>query len=327
MKDFIIDYSFFSLSILLALGVHFYYSLELWKLFETNCVNKEFLTWDPELRFITTLKMMHYLRNGDIFSYLMLVFDAPHWPSLRNVFESLVFFITSPKPEYVIFITYCFYLALPVSILAVLWMEKISPLWVGLFLLIFCLGLSQTESLQLYAFTGMMEVQGAFFFTLVAYIIAKIYTSSNFPENKRLGWMSFIFTTFLFHTKYPYGYLLMLCLILLEVFLFSKSTLQYAKSYWDFFKKNWYINFRFWIVLIALIFLLLPKAYLTGKLPNYLRYVIVLFVVIDIFIFFYRTPTSEENARLHFLLKWVIFPILFWMLAQPDRIGSYSGQI
>lgn len=325
-KKFILDYSFLSVLILVSGITHIYYSFELWKSFESNCVNKEFLTWDPELRFILTLKMMDNLRNWNLFSYLGQVLDAPHWPSLRNVFESLLFLVTSPEPKYTIFITYCFYVFLPIALFTVLWLDKIQPIIIGLFIFIFVLGLSQAESLQLYAFTGMMELQGAFFFSFVAYYVSKIYTTQTFPENKPLGWSTFVFTTLLFHTKYPYGYLLLLCIVFLEL-LHISSTLQYAKEYFAYFRKGWYKNFRFWIALLATCLLFLPKTYLTGKLPNYLRYTIVLFVVIDVFLFFYKTPTTQENSRIHFLLKWIIFPILFWMLAQPDRFGSYSGQI
>ncbi len=320
------NYLSFLVLLVFSFIIHLYYSFELWKLFEVNCINKDFLTWDPELRFILTLKMMDNLRNWNFISYLIQVLDAPHWPSFRNVFESLLFLLTSPEPKYTILITYCFYVFLPFAIITILWIEKVHPVFIGLFSLVFVLGINQADSIQLYAFTGMMEVQGAFFFLFVAYYLTKIYVTPSFPENKKLGWFSFIFTTLLFHTKYPYGYLLVLSIVLLELFYFS-STWQYTREYFKFFQKTWYKNFRFWIVLVATCLFFLPKTYLTGKLPNYLRYTIVLFVVLDFFLFFYKTPTTPSNARIHFLLKWIVFPILFWMLAQPDRFGSYAGQI
>ena len=36
---------------------------------------------------------------------------------------------------------------------------------------------------------------------------------------------------------------------------------------------------------------------------------------------------EEENTKLYFIIKWIFFPIILWIMIQPDRFGSYSGQI
>jgi hypothetical protein len=315
--------------ILVTFGVVFFlfYIQSLWNQFESLCVNKDFLTWDPELRFIITLKMMDHIRNGKLLSYLSIVFDSPHWPSLRNVFESLVFFLTGPSPKATIAITFLFYCLLPFGFLYTLSKEKFPPFFVGLFFLLSVFGILQAESLQLYAFTGMIELQGAFIFLITAYLISRVYTEPIYPENTSLGWRVLIATTLLYHSKYPYGYMLVLCLFFIEVFFSPKNTFTYGFKYLKERKNEWYKNIRLWIFLLLFLALFLPSSVLIGKIPNYLRYGIVLILVIDFFLFFYREENQPDNARIHFHLKWIIFPILLWMFSQPDRFGSYSGQI
>jgi len=322
MKKKYIFYSF----IVLSSAFYVYHLYVLWNLYERLCVNKDFLTWDPELRFIITLKMMDHLRNGNIIAYLLQVFDSPHWPSLRNIVESIVFFITKPSPKATIVLTFIFYCILPLAILFVLVKEKIDPILQGSFYFLSILGLLQAESLQLYSFTGMLELQGAFFFIFASYYLSKVY-QVELNDNTRLGWKLFIFTTLLHHSKYPYGYMLILCVVFIELFFFPKELYEYTINFLQKRKQGWYKNYRLWLVITCFLALLLPKHILTGKLPNYLLYGIVFFTCLDVFLFFYNEPTTSKNVRLHFLLKWFIFPILFWTLSQPDRLGSYSGQI
>ena len=75
----------------LILSFFFYCTVYMYDLYNSQCINSKFLTWDPELRYIITLKMMNFLREGKIFHFLGIFFDSPHWPSLRNAIESLLF--------------------------------------------------------------------------------------------------------------------------------------------------------------------------------------------------------------------------------------------
>ena len=73
------------------------YLITLYNEFEKICVNKDFLSWDVNIRFIITLNMMEDIRNWEIHRFIIRFFDAPTWPTLRNLFQTIVFFITEPS--------------------------------------------------------------------------------------------------------------------------------------------------------------------------------------------------------------------------------------
>ena len=58
-----------------------------------ECPYPDFLSWDGNLRFISSLRMMDALRSWNIFSFLFQLLDSPTWPILRNLFQILSFFI------------------------------------------------------------------------------------------------------------------------------------------------------------------------------------------------------------------------------------------
>jgi hypothetical protein len=121
--------------------------------------------------------------------------------------------------------------------------------------------------------------------------------------------------------------MLVLSVLLFHGIFFFKESKDYALEFIKTRLKSFYKN-PFWIlILICIASLFLPAKIITGKIPAYLKYLIVLSFSLDVFFYFYKQTTTHTNARIHFLLKCVVFPVLFWMLIQPDRFGSYSGQI
>ncbi|MCB1179820.1 MAG: hypothetical protein KDK36_19745, partial [Leptospiraceae bacterium] len=262
-----------------------------------------------------------------IHKYIIQVFDSPHWPSLRNVIETIVFSITDPSPIVTVLISFALYALLPLGMLYVLWLEKANYLLTGALFLLGTLAIIQAEPLQLYAFTGMIELQGALVFIFVAYFLAKYFQSKPFPENKELGWKVFLSTTLLYHSKYPYGYMLVLSLILLLLILNPYDSFQTFIHFIKVRSKTWKRNPRLYLILFCILALSLPSEYLKGKLPTYFKYLILVLISLDLFLYFKETAYTFSNSRVFFILKWVVFPILLWMLSQPDRFGSYAGQI
>lgn len=300
-------------------------SYKIFTQFSINCINKEYLTWDPELRYIITLKMMNYLREFNFFQFVLLIFDSPHWPSLRNVIESFLFLITSPSPNKVIALTYLTFLLIPIVLLFT--MNRLYQISISFSLLFsfMIVSLIQADSLWLYSLTGMLELQGALLFPMVSYIIWKSLSDEDFIKNKKNGWYTFAVTFLLYQTKYPYGYMLVLFLAIFHIFFFTKQTwdlgLGFLKSNKTFYKKPFIL-----LALLFLFILIFFKNSLPGKIPGYIAYSIALLTMIDFFIYFFRMD-KKESPHLRFIIQWIIFPIILWILIQPDRFGSYSGQI
>ena len=299
---------------------------KIYSLYLLNCPNQEFLTWDPELRYIITLKMMNYLREGMLFHYIGLFLDSPHWPSLRNVVESILFLIFNHSANGVVLFTFVFFLFIPFLCFYLLYRIFNINLEFAISFLFFILCLIQSDPLWLYSLTGMLEIQGAFLFPLVSFYVWKSLIDSSFISKRSNGWITFIITFLLYQTKYPYGYMLVLFLVIFEVIFHFKDTVELGKIYLLNLKK---IKKKplIWIALSLSLILLLFKHKLNGKLPGYIIYTTLLVLVIDFFLFFFKNTRNSKDNQLHFIIKWIIFPIIVWIMIQPDRFGSYSGQI
>jgi hypothetical protein len=310
----------------LTLIFFFYCTVYMYGLFYSQCINKEFLTWDPELRYIITLKMMNFLREGKIFHFVGVFFDSPHWPSLRNVIESIFFLFTNHSSDKVILFTYLFFVFMPISFFVLLLSIYKMNLTFGILFCFFVLTLLQSDPLWLYSLTGMLELQGAFLFPFVSFLTWKVFHDPIFTQHRKNGWITFLITFMLYQTKYPYGYMLVLFLVVFHTLIFPKDTWNFGWSYLITYRSPKKKIFSI-ISLIILSLFIAFKGNLSGKLPGYLLYSSILFFLIDFFLFFFRTADNEKNVRIYFLIQWILFPIILWIMIQPDRFGSYSGQI
>jgi hypothetical protein len=290
------------------------------------CTNKEFLTWDPELRYIITLKLLENLRELNLFSIVFKFFDSPHWPSLRNIIEAIIFLFIDHNPITLTLISFAFYCLLPLSFLFISKKEKLnSPLFLFHFF-IYLVILLQAESLWLYSFTGMLELQGAFLFTFTTYYLSKVYTNQEFLKDKNSKWIILINVFLLYQTKYPYGYMLVLFLVIFEAIFYLPSFLSLTKDYFKTFIKIYKKPFIL-LSILCLLALFLASALLKGKAKSYLIYSLLLSTIIDFLIFFFKRKSNPLTYRLEFIIKWAILPIVIWLFIHPDRFGSYSGQI
>ena len=105
--------------ILLLYGV-FYFFITFLFIFLLNekfleCPYIDFLSWDGNLRFITSLRMMDSIRNFELFSFFKLLLDAPTWPTFRNLIQSSVFFVFGGNGKTDTFITVSFLVLTSIS--------------------------------------------------------------------------------------------------------------------------------------------------------------------------------------------------------------------
>lgn len=323
----------FILLILLQLPFIFYYLNGLVKNYLT-CPNRDFMTWDPELRFILTFNMMDDLRNFKVFHFLLQILDSPHWPSLRNIIQTIVFFIFSPTTDNDIYITFVTFVLV---LLASFWIYlqeagAKNRIWVPFLFFVTWSAIFRTGEYLLYTFTGMMEVQGSLFFLLSIYLLAMLY-QQNIDNDQATGLFTnkrsylillFATTQLLYQSKYPYGYMLIIAIVFFHGLFYFRESFAYGLLYLKQ-SKPW--------LLLALGFLithlLLPKEMAKGKTLGYLKYLFVLFMFLDFLVYFIKTRKERlvQFKRITILLQWVILPIVIWFLLNPDRLMSSTGQM
>ncbi|MDX1959416.1 MAG: hypothetical protein SFU98_12635 [Leptospiraceae bacterium] len=326
-REKLLSFIFSSLLLIIINSFFIYCCYFLLNQYDNECINKEFLTWDPELRYIITLKLMNFAKEGKVFHILGVFFDSPHWPSLRNLIEMIVFFITKPSPFIDTMLSTIFYPLTLIGVGYILYDLKTSILFASLTITGFILAFLQADSILLYSFTGMLEVQGGFIFLLTVYFLGRFYVDSF--HDKEHHWIRkvFIICILLHQTKYPYGYMLVLSIIVFHGLFFFKESFAYVKDYFNQRVRTIYSNPFLILAIVCLIGAFLPASILKGKIPGYFRFAVVLFLTLDLIYHFYKIERNSSNFRIIFILKTIIFPILIWMLLQPDRFGSYAGQI
>jgi hypothetical protein len=296
----------------------------LWENFSTKCDNLEFLTWDPELRYIFTLNLMDSLRRGELISFVFQLFDTPTWPPLRNVFQISVFGFLGHSPKVDVGITVFTFALLAFSLF---YLSKLFSKddFIVLFSVPIGLGIFFSPQLLLYTFSGMLEVQGALFF-LWSSVLFSIFIKQK-TNSRRFYFSLFISVFGLYLTKYPYGYLFCFSVIGILV-------LYYPKKWSLVFEIYKRLSFKFHVPLILsfgllFLFIFLPSSFFVGKVKNYFKYSIAILLLVEFSIFFVSSRDSilKLFSKFYYSCILIFFPIAIWTLLHPDRFGSSSGTL
>ncbi len=305
--------------------------IKLYKLYNDTCINKDFLSWDGDLRAIKTIELINHLRNFDLVSYIISILDAPTWPTFRNFIESIFLFSTnSISIESIPIFTMITGILVLVLIAYVCLKLETSFITKFLILLSSYFSIYISKEFLIYSFSAMLEIQGAFFFLLSIYFLHQFY-SEEYKSVPNLKWKLFLSVFLLFQTKYPYGYLFVFSLLIFHLIHYFSDTLFFALRYLIYLfyspKKN-YRLFGLSILFLAMLFL--PSSFLKGKVSTYLKYFIFILLILDFTIYLIRQKAELINLkydRILILFQFIILPILFFVAIHPDRFGSSSGTI
>lgn len=286
-----------------------------------ECPYPEFLSWDGDLRFISSLRMMDALRSWNIFSFFFQLLDSPTWPILRNLFQILSFLIFGINGTVDTNITVFTYI-LVIGCFPYFYFSQYNksysfPFVISSFTSLFLLFYSET--ILLYVFSPMLEIQGSLFTILF------LFSFHLFLNNKCTIFYPAIFSFLSYQTKYPYGYIIIFFILVFFGLTAWKESSAYIKDFCKIIFSNTYIFFTFLTILSFLISIFFSKI-LPGKLPFYLLYLgIVIFTCISsIFIF---NLNKKNKTKLSISLKYIVLPIVIFTIMHPDRVGSSSGTI
>ena len=299
--------------------------------FKAICPNQDFLSWDADLRFIKTLKMLDQLRHFEFFSFLFQILDSPTWPILRNLVQIMVFLLFGVSAYVDVLITLATFAILIGLVMHVLyyltdghWSSGLLflPIWAMLFL---------SPPVLIYTFSAMLEIQGAVFFLASIYYLLLFYRSENATLDKWLLVKLSLSAFALFSTKYPYGYLLLLTILIIHTSLYLEEVVLFVTRYIAFITHEIKKQYRILgIILLVLIYLIIPESILKGKSKTYIKYIIVMLASIDFYLYLFRQASELSNLkfdRLTNIFRWVFLPIIVFVLIHPDRFSSSSSTL
>lgn len=309
------------LSTVLYIGFSLYVISSLWEVFFNTCPNKDFLTWDPELRYIYTLDLLDHLRTGNLSGFLFQILDTPTWPPLRNLFQMFWFGLLGHSPLLDVKISLGVFLLLGFVLFFLGIKNRIGILWTISFPALLFL----SPALLLYAFSGMLEIQGGLFLTLSSLYLGFFLLKKK--DERTLIVPFFLSVLALYFTKYPYGYMFFLSSLGILIFLYPKPFLGLIKIY-SKEKLSFHIPF-FLGLFFLLVLLLIPEAWKIGKTTRYIKYSTAIFFFMQaiIFLFSKKQEILSVFPKFYYASLCIFLPIGFWTLSHPDRFGSSNSTL
>ncbi len=304
-----------------------------WKHYRGVCPSTDVLTWDGNLRLTAVADQYDDFRSGRVLRATISLLDAPTWPAFRGVVSLGVFAFTGgPDVRRDVAVTFFFFCALFASLLFTAIRLSGSVFVGGMTTLLASLLLIHSRDLNMFALSAMLETQGMFFMLWTAYFVYRLYASSEgAPGEKLLVAGLFVSTQGVFHTKYPYGVVLLLALVGAEV-------LSRPLFYLDFAKRLHREHFgprRLALIGVFLAAIVLAaRAGLLGdaspnpRLAKRLVYLGFLILVVDFNIHVYRRRARlrEHLPRsMKMLYVWGVLPALIWLFMHPTRFNTTLG--
>lgn len=301
--------------------------------YASECVNRDLLNWDGNLRFTAVIEYNRDLREGRWLSPLVEILQSPTWPPLRKVISlALSFFSTEPSPVVDTQISTAFSFLLIFALPAVGWfiLRKEEGLWAGA---VTGLILLTMQDFALYSYAAMLETQGMLFFLLAcgAYYLNRDAGFASGRGKPYMGWILFLGFFGLYMTKYPYAILLILSILLVEL---ASYTARFRRllvedllaHYWF----RWNILFLFLVATAAVVFVLKGRFGLPpeGKFYKQFLYATLLLAFIDLNVHWFRNKEALRSIlQAHHirLYAWGILPVAIWFLSSPDRFGAFLG--
>ena len=307
-----------------------------WQAF-TYCPNRDILSWDANLRFLTVLDMLRDASDGRILSVLAPIFDSPTWPALRPTLV-FVFFGLWPggaDPVLDVAFTYFCFALLFVAMAVLARRASRSDLHAAVAWLVGAVALLMVTEVYAYALSAMLEIQGMLFAVWTAYFLFRLYDNGDGSVSRLTFYGLLITLQGLYHTKYPYGVMLLVGLVVVEgvwLLLRRDPDLWRLPARVLFRGAGGKLRIAGLVVFVSIALLALGGA---GRLPEDLRpgkramqnlfFLATLIVFIDFNLALYRSRElmREKLPERTRVLYWTgLFPAVVWMLVHPDRFGA-----
>ncbi|WP_232369255.1 hypothetical protein [Leptospira abararensis] len=318
--------------IILGVSLVVFYATKSWETFLGLCPNKDFLSWDENIRLNQVLDQYVDFRNGNWFRGILPFLESPTWPPLRSLltFVTLYLPIDAYETYRDSFLGLLFLVLVYPALIYISYRITKSLLWSGIISgLIFILTI-QTGEVPAYSLSSMLETQSMFFLLFSIYAIYRLYDVDNRESEIDSGtkWLVFFSLFGFYFTKYPYGILFFMACFAYEL-LRSTSTYKDALFY---LLKNYAKGIRLmYLIFVVLMVLSLPilrvvtKINLNQKGFKQFMFGITFVLFVDLSVYFFRKRDAIQKVfPKTAVVLWVyaIFPAFLWLFMNPDRVNA-----
>ena len=327
MKDYFIKIA----SIVLSLSILFFLiflSVNSWNDFLAVCSSTDVLSWDANLRYLTSLDIFYNIRELNIVKAASIFLDSPTWPPFRTVL-TLLTIVFSGEPSTVLdtSISMLFFILLLPSILYILYRLNRNNLSLIPFLLIISSAvLIFTFEIKVYSLSSMLETQGMFFLLWSVYFAHSIQNSimkESAVQKYDLTGFSVSFIG-LFFTKYPYGLMFIFAAVIYEIITNYSGLINLVKySFKNHLKWFRIIYLSIFAALFIAVKIIAPDGGQT--LFRKVIYISSLILFIDFNVLYYRNYKEINkyfSRAFSAMYLYGFLPAMIWLLIHMDRFNS-----
>ncbi|WCL47687.1 hypothetical protein [Leptospira sp. GIMC2001] len=318
----------------------YHFSTNAWNYFLEVCPNTDVLTWDENIRLNNVLDQYSDFRDGNIFRAIHPFLESPTWPPLRSIITLGLLYIPTKLlglPENLLITEFdslvglLFLIASFVSIALISYLILKSWLYSGVITLSSVGFILQTYEVPAYSMSSMLETQSMFFLIWSIYFLYKLYEDtqrSDRSPSTKIRWGLGLSLVGFFFTKYPYGLMLFIAILFVEILRSPGSIGNFIR----YAMENHYKGIRrIFFLIVVLTVLSLPFLRLFGELNLNQRpfklflYYFSLPVFLD-FNYFLWSHRKKIQEKVSVSIQWIyllgILPCLFWIYTNPDRVSS-----
>ncbi|TGL88240.1 hypothetical protein EHQ68_10475 [Leptospira congkakensis] len=325
--------SFFGfIFIVLGVSLVVFYATKSWETFLNLCPNKDFLSWDENIRLNQVLDQYVDFRSGSFFKGILPFLESPTWPPLRSIltFVTLYLPIDAYETYRDSFLGLLFLILVYPALVYIVFRITKSLFWSGILSGLILILTIQTGEVPAYSLSSMLETQSMFFLLFSVYAIYRLYDVDNREkEIDSTTKLLVLFSLFGFYfTKYPYGILFFMACFAYELL---RSPALYKEALF-YLLKNYAKGIRLvYLVFVVLMVFSLPvlrvvtKINLNQKGFKQFMFGITFLLFVDLSVYFFR---KRDEVKKVFpktaVVLWVyaIFPAFLWLFMNPDRVNA-----
>lgn len=318
--------------IIFGISLVVFYATKSWETFLNLCPNKDFLSWDENIRLNQVLDQYVDFRNGSWFRGVMPFLESPTWPPLRSVLTFVTLFLPIDAYETYrdSFLGLFFLILVYPGLVYISFRITKSLLWAGILSgLIFILTI-QTGEVPAYSLSSMLETQSMFFLLFSIYAIYRLYDVDNRESEIDSGtkWLVFFSLFGFYFTKYPYGILFFMACFAYELVRSPskyKDVLVYLLKHYARGVRLVYLVFVVLMVFSLPVLRVVTKINLNQKGFKQFMFGITFLLFVDLSVYFFR---KRDEIKKVFpktaVVLWIyaIFPAFLWLFMNPDRVNA-----
>ncbi|MCW7490743.1 hypothetical protein [Leptospira meyeri] len=318
--------------IIFGISLVVFYATKSWETFLNLCPNKDFLSWDENIRLNQVLDQYVDFRNGSWFRGIMPFLESPTWPPLRSILTFVTLFLPIDAYETYrdSFLGLLFLILVYPGLVFISYRITKSLLWASVLSgLIFILTI-QTGEVPAYSLSSMLETQSMFFLLFSIYAIYRLYDVDNRESEIDSGtkWLVFFSLFGFYFTKYPYGILFFMACFAYELVRspsLYKDALVYLLKHYARGVRLVYLVFVVLMVFSLPVLRVVTKINLNQKGFKQFMFGITFLLFVDLSVYFFR---KRDEIKKVFpktaVVLWVyaIFPAFLWLFMNPDRVNA-----